>query len=63
MLISDLIKAPYHHEWGASISANVIAQNVIGDSIVSDDGNGAIILTYPDAPLDLANVPAVTTSS
>ena len=63
MLISDLIKAPYHHVWGASIWANVIAQNVIGDSIVSDDGNGAIILTYPDAPIDLANVPAVTTSS
>ena len=63
VLISDLIKSPYHMAWGASIKARVTAQNIIGSSIVSDTGNGAIILTYPDAPINLANVPAVTTSS
>jgi hypothetical protein len=27
-----------------------------GDSLISDEGNGAIILTYPDAPINLAEV-------
>lgn len=60
MLISDLIKAPYHHAWGSSIYARVIATNVKGDSIVSNEGNGAIILTVPEAPIDLANIPSTT---
>jgi hypothetical protein len=63
VLISDLIKAPYHLPWGSSIFAKVIAINSIGNSAVSDAGNGAVILTNPDAPTDLANVPAITTSS
>lgn len=57
-----MIILPYHHVWGASIWAKVIAINVVGNSPISDEGNGAIILTYPDAPTDLANVPAVTNS-
>lgn len=63
MLIADLIQAPYHHTWGSSIYARVIAINIIGESLPSEHDNGAIILTYPDAPTDLANVPAITTSS
>lgn len=63
VLISDLREAPFHHVWGASISAKVIAINIIGNSAVSDPGNGAIILTSPDAPVALANVPSITTSS
>lgn len=60
VLISDLIQAPYHRDWGASIYAKVIAINIIGNSQVSEAGNGAIILTVPEAPTDLANVPAIT---
>jgi hypothetical protein len=60
VLISDLIKFPYHHAWGASIYARVIATNIVGNSLVSAEGNGAIILTKPDAPTDFVNVPSVT---
>lgn len=63
VLISDLIKAPYHWPWGSSIYANVKASNVIGDSLTSADGNNAIILTVPDKPTTLANNPGVTTST
>jgi hypothetical protein len=50
VLISDLIKAPYHLPWGSSVHATVMATNVIGDSLASADGNGAVILTVPEAP-------------
>jgi len=63
VLISDLIVAPFYLEWGDSVYAKVTAINVIGNSLVSDEGNGAIILTIPDAPTDLANDATVTTSS
>lgn len=43
--------------------AKVIATNFYGDSSQSTEGNGAIILTVPDAPLSLANNPSVTTKS
>jgi hypothetical protein len=63
VLITDLIAAPYHLPWGSSIIAKVTAINIIGSSIESLEGNGAIILSITDAPVDLANVPAITTSS
>lgn len=40
--------------WGSSIYAKVIAINYYGASVESDAGNGAIILTYPDAPVNVA---------
>ncbi len=55
--------APYYLTWGSSIYAKVIAKNIIGNSVESLAGNGAIILTYPDVPINLANVPSVTKSS
>lgn len=63
VLISDLIQLPYHHYWGDSIWARVIATNIIGNSIISDEGNGAIILRAPDAPTDLSNLPAITAAT
>jgi len=39
--------------WGDSIYAKVIAYNKYGDSQSSDAGNGAIIITYPDPPINL----------
>jgi hypothetical protein len=63
VLISDLLVAPYHLPYGSSVYAKVMAINIIGNSLISDEGNGAIILTIPDAPTDLANVPATTSSS
>jgi hypothetical protein len=39
--------------WGSSIFAKVIAVNLYGDSLISLEGNGAIITTNPDAPINL----------
>jgi hypothetical protein len=43
--------SPYYFTWGASIFAKVIATNKYGDSLESDIGNGAILMTNPDAPM------------
>lgn len=48
--IDTLRATPFSHSWGSSIHAKVIAMNMYGDSEFSETGNGAIILTYPDAP-------------
>jgi len=47
-------------EWGQSIVAVVDATNVKGTSDESAAGNGAIILTVPQCPTDLQNVPTLT---
>ena len=39
--------------WGSSIYAKVLAQNIYGNSIFSPVGNGALILTNPDSPTAL----------
>lgn len=54
--------APFHLTWGSSIYAKVVAINTIGNSAESLAGNGAIIMTYPDVPINLANIPSVTKS-
>jgi hypothetical protein len=41
---------PYNLPWGSEIWARVTAINVYELSIVSEEGNGAVILTYPDPP-------------
>ena len=43
--------SPYNLPWGASISANVVAINIMGSSLTSPEGNGAIILSKPSAPI------------
>jgi len=55
--------APFNLAWGSSILAKIVATNVYGDSVPSESGNGAVILTYPDAPVNLANNVALTSSS
>jgi hypothetical protein len=59
--ISLLIESTYQHSWGSSISAKVQAYNLYGYSLESPIGNGAIILTYPDAPTTLAEIQASRT--
>jgi hypothetical protein len=39
---------------GDDVSVRVVATNIKGSSIESDAGQGAIILTKPDAPVTLA---------
>jgi hypothetical protein len=50
-------------EWGSSVYAKITATNVKGTSDESLPGNGGVIGRVPDAPINLANVPAVTTGS
>jgi hypothetical protein len=51
--INILRSSPLSHDWGSSITAIIKAINLYGESDFSDPGNGAVILTYPDAPIDL----------
>ncbi len=52
--VTSLRSPPYSLEWGASVYAKVFATNIYGNSLVSDEGNGAIITTTPDRPINLA---------
>lgn len=54
--IHVLRSAPFFLDWGTSVFAKVIASNIVSNSLTSPAGNGAIILTVPDAPINLANV-------
>jgi hypothetical protein len=51
--VSSLRSSPYSLQWGDSVYAKVFATNIYGNSLVSDEGNGAIITTTPDRPLNL----------
>ena len=48
--IAALQISPYNLPWGASIYATVIASNLVGSSITSSSGRGAIITTNPGEP-------------
>lgn len=63
VLVSVLRDAPFNLEWGTSIYSKVDAINAYGISELSDAGNGAVIITYPDAPVDLTEVIAERTST
>ncbi len=52
--ISTLRSSVYNLPWGSSVWAKVVAYNLYGNSVVSPAGNGAVILTLPDAPTTLA---------
>jgi len=54
--ISVITQYPYSLPWGSEVFAKVIAYNDYGDSLVSEPGSGAIILTVPDKPVDLVEV-------
>jgi hypothetical protein len=58
--ISALVASPYSLPWGSSVLAEVQAYNAYGDSYFSPTGNGAIILTLPDAPVNLSIDPLFT---
>lgn len=51
--VATLITSPYSLPWGSSVYAKVLANNFYGDSDESLEGNGAIIITTPDAPINL----------
>lgn len=51
--ISTLRAAAFNLPWGSEIWAKIVAINLYGESVVSEAGNGAIILTFPDSPVNL----------
>ncbi len=53
VLVSTLINEPFSLTWGSSVVAKVVAYNIYGDSLTSESGSGAVIITYADAPLNL----------
>ena len=59
--ITTLMASPFNFSWGASIYAKVVATNSFGNSLESELGNGAIIMTKPDAPINLAETVASRT--
>ena len=63
MTVANLRLNPFIIQWGSSIYARIVATNVYGSSKASDAGNGAVILTYPDAPTNLAVNSEITVGS
>lgn len=53
----DLLRSsPFSLTWGSSVVATITAFNTYGTSQTSEEGNGAVILTNPDAPLNLQEI-------
>lgn len=48
------MSTPFNLPWGTDVSAKVVAYNAYGDSQESDIGGGAVIVTYPDPPVNLS---------
>jgi len=61
--IAQLVAWPYSLPWGSSVYAKVVAYNGNGDSLTSDAGNGAQILTYADVPTGLTETVTARTAT
>jgi len=57
---ATLMAPPFSLVWGGSVFAKVTATNIVNSSEESLPGNGAVLVTYPDAPTSLANDPQTT---
>jgi hypothetical protein len=61
--VTVLRASPFSLAWGTSVYAKVIATNIYGNSVQSTAGNGAVITTTPDAPINLAENTSLRTKS
>ena len=61
--LSVLTSAPYSLSLTTSVQAKVAATNVKNTSLLSSAGNGATIITTPDAPISLSENTAQRTAS
>lgn len=61
--ISTLRAGAFQLPWGSSIYAKVVAYNLYGSSAESSVGNGATILTNPDAPINVLEDESQRTSN
>jgi hypothetical protein len=48
-----LTSEPYSLIKGNSVYAKIIAVNMYGDSLYSQEGNGAVMIIVPDSPINL----------
>ena len=48
-----LVSAPFLLPWGSKVYAKISATNAKGSSSTSNAGNGAIIINYPDPPVNV----------
>ena len=53
--VATLRVSPFLIPWGQGVYARIIATNYLGSSAASDTGNGAVLLTFPDEPINLSN--------
>lgn len=60
--VSIVLAAPYNLPWTSSIFATVSATNAYGTSADSAPGDGAVIVTVPNPPTNLANNSTLTTA-
>ena len=58
-----LRSSPFNLDWGTSVYMKVFASNSYGDSEISLAGNGAVITTTPDAPINLVENTSQRTKS
>jgi len=55
--------APFNLPWNSEVWAKVSATNLYGTSDMSSEGNGATMISVPDAPVSLAEDLAERTGS
>jgi hypothetical protein len=61
--LGDLTTSPFSLVLGDHVDVYVVAINSYGSSAFSAVGDGAFIELVPDAPLSLANLPAITSAT
>ena len=61
--IATLLAAPYNVDGGDSIYAKVSAINYYGESVQSEEGNGAYYTRVPDKPIVTENISVRTKST
>ena len=59
--MTTLGASPFILVKGDSIIAQIISVNAYGDSVQVVTGSGAVVRDVPDAPINLANDPTITT--
>ncbi len=59
--LTTLKSSPYSLVRGDSIYAKIVAVNIYGESQQSTAGNGALIQSVPDSPINLVNDASSTT--
>jgi hypothetical protein len=61
--ITVIREAPFYLTWGSSISVQIVAINSVGYSVTtttSTVSTGVVIVTYPDAPINIASLVNIT---